>query len=492
MGAPVLTEEEMRTLLEERDPFEEGAAVELQLQGVSLPYERTEERYYVSQSVEEGAFKGTLEAVLDGESLDLAWAEDKAFDDMISAVGGHVFHCVLYNDRQYRLVSVLFTGLPVMSIEGDMEEAGSRIIVFDAVFNAGGGYDVTEAAGCYDIRGNYSRRFEKIGYGLEFEQDVRLLGMRSDDDWDLKAMYSDKSKLRDKLSIELWNQIAVLSSTEADTGCRMEYLELIVNGEYRGLYGLVEPTDYKSLGLNKNRDIIYKAAAQWRPDNNLLDQSEAQQSFECEGIKIKQSGREYVPGLWTPFRLIWNSGYGMESEEDLEILYSCIDRQNFVNYDLYYNVIAGVDNAFSNIIYSVSMNSDGGYTIRRIPWDENYSWGDDFDDGEDIKYIRYNPELAETWLEEEVFSRMQRFDETLLDDMLRTWTSWRQSFLTEEYWKSYAKSQMEYLVSSGAFSRDTIKWPDSENTADLSEIEYYIDTRFIWMDQYLQEQGGSS
>ena len=55
-----------------------------------------------------------------------------------------------------------------------------------------------------------------------------------------------------------------------------------------------------------------------------------------------------------------------------------------------------MDNRFKNIIYSTTVEADGTYTIRRIPWDQNYSWGDDFEQGEekDIKNIRYNPRLA--------------------------------------------------------------------------------------------------
>ena len=99
----------------------------------------------------------------------------------------------------------------------------------------------------------------------------------------------------------------------------------------------------------------------------------------------------------------------------LETLYSCIDRQNFIDFDLYYNAIAGMDNRFKNIIYSTVMNEDGTYTIRRIPWDQNYSWGDDFEQGEDkdIKNIRFNPELKTKWLNEDVFRNMQALDDTL-------------------------------------------------------------------------------
>ena len=147
-----------------------------------------------------------------------------------------------------------------------------------------------------------------------------------------------------------------------------------------------------------------------------------------------------------------------------------------------------MDNRFKNIIYSTVMHGDGSSTIRRIPWDQNYSWGDDFGPkgGKDEKNIRYNPELAGRWLEEPVFQNMLAYDEELEADMKKTWKRWRGSFLQEEDWKAYARELMTYLVESGAFSRDSRRWPDSENVEGTEEIEAFIDARFSWLDGYLE------
>ncbi|MBS6396518.1 MAG: CotH kinase family protein [Clostridiales bacterium] len=495
MDVQILSEHKIKALQEERTPFDASVQTALQVNGVDAAWEQEEQRYYIPRNMQEEHWKGTLGASVDGVPAFVVWEEDAAFADIREAVAeGHEFRCMVYNDSGYALVSVLFTGLPVMSIDGNMGEQGTRITVFDPVLSARDGYQTEETLAYYNIRGNASKRFEKLGYRLEFfyddgseGRDISLLGMREDNDWQLKAMYSDRSKLRDKLSIELWNRIAEQTETKADDGCHMEYLELIINGEYRGLYGLVEPTDYKSLGLDKTRDLIYKAAADEWPNDSLFDVSEAEQSFVCAGISIRQADKTFYPGIWDPFRTFWNHGYEMESQEDLEVLYGCIDRQNFIEYDLYYNAIAGMDNRFKNIIYSTVMESDGTYLIRRIPWDQNYSWGDDFDPEEgDIKNIVYNPDLAEKWLNEEVFRNMQAYDTALPGDMYATWKSWRETFLKEDIWKSYAREQMDYLVDSGAFARDTKKWQDSGNVPDTEEIETFIDTRFVWLDEYLK------
>lgn len=496
MGADVLSLDEIKDLQAGRNRLAPESCVKLLVDGTGAAYEAKEERYYIPRNLEEDDWKGKLGATVDGRPASVAWIADDGFADIKQAIAdGYTFRCMIYDKKGYQLVSVLFTGLPVMAIEGEMGEPASKVSVFDPVNSLRGDYQVEESIAYYNIRGNASKRFEKIGYRLELlyedgsaGRDVSLLGMRSDNDWQLKAMYSDRSKLRDKLSIDLWNQIADETETKADSGCRMEYLELIVNGEYRGLYGLVEPTDYKSLELDSDRDLIYKAAADDWPDDRLFDESEQSQSFCCAGINIRQAGKSFYPGIWDPFRTFWNNGYEMEKEEDLNVLYTCIDRQNFINYDLYYNVIAGVDNRFKNIIYSTAVHGDGTYTIRRIPWDQNYSWGDDFGlkEDRDEKNIRYNTELYERWLNEEVFRNMQKYDERLAEDMQTTWKRWRNSFLKEEDWKAHARGLMAYLVDSGAFSRDSRRWPDSENADSTEEIEAFIEARFAWMDEYLE------
>lgn len=494
MDVPILSEKEILQIKSQRTNYssDENTLFDicLKINDVPAAYEKTQQCYYIPKNTKENYWKGTLSAFINGESVSIGFAEDPDFQNISNAIqNGKVFTCLIYNKQVYQTVSVLFTGLPLMHIEGEMGENGTWISVFDPILSSRGGYQTERILSYYNIRGNASKRFEKIGYRIEFlETKASLLGMRSDNDWQLKAMYSDKSKLRDKLSIDLWNEISGLTETKADDGCHMEYIELMVNGEYRGLYGLVEPTDYKSLGLDKTKDLIYKAAADEWPTTADFEESEATQSFTCAGISIRQAGKEFYAGIWEPFRTFWDNGYELTEESQLETLYSCIDRQNFINYHLYYNAIAGMDNRYKNIIYSAVLENDGSFQIRRIPWDQNYSWGDDFDsEKNDIKNIRFNLNLASKWLNEEVFRNIMQFDKNLSNDMKQTWEAWRNSFLTEKTWIDNAREQMYVLVSSGAFARDSLRWPDSENSTSTEEIEAYISIRFTWLDNYFQE-----
>ena len=52
------------------------------------------------------------------------------------------------------------------------------------------------------------------------------------------------------MAIDLWADMSEDTIPFSDTfGTRMEYVEVIMNGEYMGLYGLMEPIDEKQLGI---------------------------------------------------------------------------------------------------------------------------------------------------------------------------------------------------------------------------------------------------
>lgn len=126
-------------------------------------------------------------------------------------------------------------------------------------------------------RGGWSQSLPKKSMEIEFWTDSTgtetvdhsLLGMRSDDDWNLQAMYNEPLRIRSKTSNDLWRMINTLhyqnQEPKAINGIRMKYVELFVNNEYRGLYCLGEKVDRKQLKLKKYngniRGELYKGVS---------------------------------------------------------------------------------------------------------------------------------------------------------------------------------------------------------------------------------------
>ncbi len=90
-----------------------------------------------------------------------------------------------------------------------------------------------------EIRGASSQMFPKKQYGFETRDadgddlDVSLLGLPEEEDWILHAPYSDKSLMRNVLTYDLARAMGRYAS-------RVRYCELVIDGEYQGVYVLME------------------------------------------------------------------------------------------------------------------------------------------------------------------------------------------------------------------------------------------------------------
>jgi hypothetical protein len=89
------------------------------------------------------------------------------------------------------------------------------------------------------IRGSSSQSFAKKGYSVEtinlsgVALNTTLLGMPAENDWVLHAPYSDKSLMRNYLTYT-WATIL------GNYAPRVRFCELVINGDYKGVYVLTE------------------------------------------------------------------------------------------------------------------------------------------------------------------------------------------------------------------------------------------------------------
>ncbi len=86
-----------------------------------------------------------------------------------------------------------------------------------------------------ETRGSSSSGFPKKGYGLETRDalgnsnPLSLLDMPAESDWILRAMYTDKSDMNDMLAYNL-------ARKQGRYGPRTRYVEVLLNGNYQGIY----------------------------------------------------------------------------------------------------------------------------------------------------------------------------------------------------------------------------------------------------------------
>jgi hypothetical protein len=142
-----------------------------------------------------------------------------------------------------------FTHLEVPAIMKVIDHAGSRLNhPSDASFTYNGPISI-------EVRGGSSSYFPKQPFNIQTRKvdgsnnNVSLLGMPAENDWKLIGPLTDRSLLRNTFTYELGRK-------QGHWEPRSKYCELILNGEYLGLYALTEKIkpDKNRLNISKLTD----------------------------------------------------------------------------------------------------------------------------------------------------------------------------------------------------------------------------------------------
>ena len=113
------------------------------------------------------------------------------------------------------------------------------------------------------LRGATSGSKAKKSFNLELvkdgeSQDIHLLGYRKDDDWILAAEYTDYSRMRNRVMMDLWTSVDDLPYDKDNkyqgNGTQGEFVEVFVNGAYYGLMCFTDKIDRKKLNLKKTKE----------------------------------------------------------------------------------------------------------------------------------------------------------------------------------------------------------------------------------------------
>ncbi|MFK8080699.1 MAG: CotH kinase family protein [Granulosicoccus sp.] len=162
-----------------------------------------------------------------------------------------------------------------------------------------------------EIRGRTSQAFDKKSFSFETRElddpddsdNVRVFGLRNDDDWIADAAYRDLALVRNLVSHDIYRDMRSSAYIDNDGEAQGQstiagvVAEMVLNGGYNGLYVISERVDRKLLGLSKldvpedaegnerwdqidfsdpaNGTLLYKAATNnadfYNPENVSID-----------------------------------------------------------------------------------------------------------------------------------------------------------------------------------------------------------------------------
>ena len=160
---------------------------------------------------------------------------------------------------------ITFTALPVVKIYGSFDNSyrDGRMQVLEPEMGYAAELLNMKAkwrGGITNGSGKHKRNYHvKLKDGIGNKLEKKFFGLRNDNSWILESCQVDMSRIRNRVLTDLWNDYSMPPyykdlEKKARTGTRGQFVELILNDEYRGIYCMTENMDRKQMQLKKTEE----------------------------------------------------------------------------------------------------------------------------------------------------------------------------------------------------------------------------------------------
>lgn len=486
--------EAVKSRLEEKERLDFTA---LLCNETRVPLDDVRHTFYVPLDMEEEQWE-KLEFVSGQQEYQILFPEDVTDYDKRKAISeGHKFPVLVYDSSSWAMYSVVFTGLPIIDLATEegffAEEIHGTAVFYDTDFTLNG---TKRSDYNGHIRGNTSRMFPKKGYKLNLTAEgvdgepvlnkLSLFGMRKDDDWMLHALYNDDTKIRDRLSMQVWDSFGAKAVSEKSYyGPKMTYVEVFADNSYCGMYGLMEPVDAKQMDLQPE-DYSYKR----KNPGGLKYQyatffEETDPYAEVEGFAIKEGVMD--EHAWAPLADLC-ALLTFQDDEFLEQQTGMINVDSAVRLWLFLQMITGHDHTAKNVFYVAKQSEEAqfGYEFYFAPWDMDLTWGNVSVGEINPVYTDFEWETLDNKVYWETGDRLIELNyQGARDQMESLYRKLRSTVLTDEAVEEMIKTLDHELRDSGAFDRDHQRWPEGVHAEDCSRLLDYAKERFHFLDKAL-------
>ena len=462
---------------------------------IRVPFDDATNTFLVPLDMENTDWE-KMEFVSGQPEFAVLFEEDVTLKDKKKLISNNTkMNLIVYDQESWANYYVVFSGMPIIDLATNegfyaTEEITGTATFFDTDFTLHG-TETSDYNG--HIRGNTSRMFPKKGYklnltyvneyGVEDGNKLSLFGMRKDDDWILHALYNDDTKIRDRLSMEVWDRFGAKAlSEDSYYGPKMTYVEVFADNQYFGIYGLMEPVDGKQLNLaeedysykRKNPGgIRYKYQDFYKPENIYA---------EIEGFEIKDGLMEEDAWMaMADLSAVFTHDEWMKVLEKSQIL----NEDSVIRMWVFLQMITGHDHTAKNMFFVAKYGEEYRYDYQFYfaPWDMDLTWGN-VSVGEINPYYtafemdtldnRVYWDVADALIDENYHNAKDRAQE-LYNEL-------RKTVLTDKDVDEIVLKLDHELRDSGAFARDKERWPEGTHATDSSVLRKYAKERLNYLD----------
>jgi hypothetical protein len=372
-----------------------------------------------------------------------------------------------------------------------------------------------------EIRGQSSQQFPMKSYNLELRNDISeevdfpLLGMSAESDWVLYAPYTDKTLMRNFLAYTLSNEMGHWAP-------HSKFVEVVLNGEYVGIYLLVEKIKRSQGRLNLSKletdDIsgddvtggyifsIDKSPNGWFSTYtvpNSSDGAKRQYSFvypKYEAIAPQQ--KLYIQSAVDKFENAAASNYFQDPEIGVG---NYIDYSSFVDFHIMQELSRNVDGYRISAYFHKNNDSKNPKIIAGPVWDFDIAFRNaDYCDGSSTSgwalnhnYVCVSPASSGIPF---FWYKLAREDSNFNNILHCHWNSFRNNILSFNY--------LDHLIDSIAtlteeargrhFSKwpilGTYVWPNpqpipTDYPGEIAALKQWIRDRINWLDDNFPQTG---
>ncbi len=363
-------------------------------------------------------------------------------------------------------------------------------------------------------RGSSSNSFPAASYSVEtrgpdplINYNVSLFDWPMENDWILYAPYTDKSLIRNVLTYHIGNATGRWAP-------RTQLCELMLNGEYMGVYVLMErikqspgrvnvdpllPSDTVNNELTGGYIIkIDKTTGSepiiWNsPFNSAApgNQTIGYQLHDPDPLTMHPAQLEYIEDYVTQWELALANPAFMDPVAGYR---SYIDVPSFIDFFLINELSKNVDGYRISTYLNKARTSEGGKLAAGPLWDFNLGFGNAnyCQGGQTTGWeINFNSICGGQWQNPFWWSRMLQ-DSTYAHDVKCRWLELRQGVLSDAYLMNYMDSMATMLEQPALrhYNRwpilGTYVWPNNfiGNTyqEEMDYMKNWITDRLTWMD----------
>ena len=479
LGVEVLSQEEIDLLCADKEFLRFDS--EIFFNQCPIGYDESQNMLLIPQKLENNFFDGEIES---SEGRLVFLFDELWFNKSTAMADNHVFRLFWISEEYYWMYNVYFSGMPIAKLSSEyIDENGENngsMWIYDQ-YSSNMRFQNEKCR--FRERGSSSLVFPKVSYKIVFTEGKHsLLRMREDDDWILNSLYDDEGLIHNKISYELWRQIAASNQIPNDEGITMEFVEIFVDNQYQGVYGLLERVDKKSLGLSE-KDILYKgvdAKAVGEDDFYLELTDEMSPAFE---IKYPQM---FNVEHWEPLKE-WYYNFYVDKTKGYDEISRVLNIDNAVDYLLFNIFISGDDNTQKNVYYWADYQADGTYKMIKVPWDLNMTWGNAWCESHQYHFNIYQKKTVESvWGWTEDMEYLYQINPTEIGNIMKQrWSELRKNVITRDNLYRMLDKEFDFIHSSGSYKRDCMYWGSREELWSDSFIYEYAEQKIIKMDEYI-------